>query len=325
MSPATARTELKYSIPRNRLIPEPSVLDVLASGSLFKSREGKVEGYAMPLFQASGEPSSQFAMQSRGIIYYFKHGQVYIYDEAKTIAAQLFQGAALAAGFALPGLGELAGGLSTFVEKGGEFLLDKAKDKLDERRPVAGETLGEQAKVLESRGMVLLPGANLVDVEYQVEPGGFLSKETHRLIYTYEDTQNRRARYQTGAAMKGEKSEAANTAIKMAITARMWTELEYLFSMIKAEYAPNFDAVETEMRAAFDKQHGDGTAARSLEFTKEVNDWYESEVKQNGFTTTLCGQRALAMLEPMREVYDRTPVLGGMMQNLRALAAGQTT
>lgn len=61
--------------------------------------------------------------------------------------------------------------------------------------------------MLETRGVVVLSGVNLVDVEYQIEPGGFLSEEIHRVIYTYEDAQHQLMRYQTGAPMKGSKGE----------------------------------------------------------------------------------------------------------------------
>lgn len=323
MSAAVARTEQKYSIPRNPVIPEPSVLDILLSGTLLKSPDGKAAGTAMPLFRASGEAGSTFAMQKRGAIYYFKHGQLYVYDEAKTAAAQLFEGVALSAGFILPGLGEMAGALSTFVEKGGEMLLEKVGEKINEPKHHGQMTYGDQAKALESRGAVMLPGVSLVDIEYQVEPAGFLSKEVHRLIYTYEDGQHQLTRYQTGATMKGNKSEPANTAIKIALNARMWGELGYLLPKIKDEFAQGFDAIESEMRIAFEQKHGDGTADRSLDFVKEVGDRYQAEVERNGFTVAASAQRALELLEPMRDVYDRTPVLCDMMRDVRALAAGK--
>lgn len=49
MCAAVARTEQKYSIPRNPLIPEQTALDILAPGSLFKSQNGAAEGYAVPV------------------------------------------------------------------------------------------------------------------------------------------------------------------------------------------------------------------------------------------------------------------------------------
>jgi hypothetical protein len=187
MRAAIARTEKKYSTPRNSVIPDQSLLDILASGSLLRSRDGKVEGAAMPLFHARGEAGSQFSMQKPGVLYYFKYGHIYVYDEARTAAAHLFEGATVAAGFMLPGLGELAGGMSEFVGKGGEMLLEMASDKIKEGKPHSQVTYRDQAAMLESRGVVVLLGVNLVDVEYQIEPAGFLSKERHRQIFTYED------------------------------------------------------------------------------------------------------------------------------------------
>ncbi|MEO7041432.1 MAG: hypothetical protein ABI035_04150, partial [Gemmatimonadaceae bacterium] len=187
MCAAAARTEKKYSIPRNAIIPEQSALDVLISGSLMKSRDGSVEGYAMPLFRAGSEAGVQFSMQKRGVMYYFKYGHVYVYDQAKTDAARLFEGAATAASFVLPGVSDLAGGLSTLVEKGGDLLLEKVTEKINEGPHQSQATYGDQLAMLERRGVVVLPGANLVDVEYQIEPAGFLSQEAHRQIFTYED------------------------------------------------------------------------------------------------------------------------------------------
>ncbi len=325
MCAAPARTEQKYSIPRNPLMPEPSVLDILFSGTVIKTPDGNAAPIAVPLFRATGEAGSQFSMQQRGVLYYFKHGLIYVYDAAQTVAMQLFDGVKLSAAFVLPGIGEMAGGLSELVQKGGEILLEKVGDTIKERQSPAQETFGDQVKMLESRGVVLLSGANLVDVEYQVEPAGFLSKETHRLIYTYENTQHQVTRYQTGAPSKGKKAEAANMMINQALNTRMWAEVDYLFQTVKNEYAPGFDATRSEMRTAFEQQHGEGTADRSQEFVKEVTERFQAETERNGFTPAECGRRTLELLEPMREVYDKTPMLSAMMQNLRAMAAGQTS
>jgi hypothetical protein len=177
---------------------------------------------------------------------------------------------------------------------------------------------------MQSRGVVVLAGVNLVDVEYQVEPAGFMSKEIHRLIYTYEDGKHQLMRYQTGAAMKGSKAEYANTALKVALAERVWGELDYLLASVKAEYVKGFDAIIAEMRTTFEQQHGAGTADGSVEFTNEVNARYQAEAEKNGCTLAVSAKRCLELFEPMLAVYDRTPVLRETMNNLRAVAAGQT-
>jgi hypothetical protein len=55
-----------------------------------------------------------------------------------------------------------------------------------------------------------------------------------------------------------------------------------------------------------------------------VTDRFQAEIERNGFTLATGAQRVLELLEPMREVYDRTPMLSVMMQNLGAMAAGRT-
>jgi hypothetical protein len=323
MGAATARTEKKYSIPRNSLIPEQSVLDVLMSEPLLKTRDGKVEGFAMPLFRAGSDAGAQFSMQKRGVLYYFKYGHIYVYDEGKTAAAQMFEGATLAAGLVLPGLGEMAGGMSEVVKKGGEILLDTISEKINDGKHYPQATFGDQVAMLESRGMVLLPGVNLVDIEYQVEPAGFMSREVHRHILTYENTAHQRYKYQLGAPMKGNKSASAETVITIALNARKWAELSCLLRIVMNEFATGFDATQTEMQSAFEHQHGAGTAYRSAEFVKQLNERYETEIQRNGYNTQVGARRSLELLEPMRDIYDSTPVLQGMMQELRALAAGQ--
>jgi hypothetical protein len=322
MSPSAARVVKKYQIPRNPLMPEPSALGILVSGSAFKTPAGKTEGYAMPLFRATAADNS-FTMQKRGMLFYFKHGRIYIYDEARTAASHMFEGATVAAQFILPGLGELAGGMSKLVEKGGEVILETVSERIREGTPHPQETFGDQVKLLEHRGMVLMPSANLVDVEYQVIPGGFLSKESHELTYSYAGTDGVVVRYRTGAAMKGDKAALADVAINVVLNDRMWAEADYLGQRIREEYAQGFDSVESEMRADFERQHGAGAAATSTDFAKAVNDRYMAETERNGFSMLACGRRALELLEPMREFYDRTPVLSQMMQNFRAMAAGQ--
>jgi hypothetical protein len=320
MCAAAARTEQKYSIPRNPIIPEQTALDVLMSGSLFKTAKGEADGYAFPLFRADGETATKFSMQPQGVLYYFKIGHIYVTNAARTIVAQLMDGVALTAVFVLPGVGEMAGGLSTFVEKGGEFLIETLTEKVTSK-PHAERTFGEQVAMLERQGMVALPGVNLVDVEYQIEPAGFLSKERHIQIFTYVDAANRLYRYQFGAPMKGKK-ELVETALAIPLTARKWGELQTVIQMVMKEFAPGFDAIQTEMCNAFEQQHGAGTAYRSEVFVNELSARYTAETTRNGFNNQVCAERALELLEPMREIYDRTPVLKEMMQWIRAQAAG---
>ncbi len=320
MCAAAARTEQKYSIPRNPLVPEQTALDILASGSLFKTPNGDIDGYAVPLFRADGGAGATFSMQQRGMLFYFKYGHIYVTDAAKTMMKQLMDGVSLTAAFVLPGVAEMAGGLSAFVEKGGDMLLEAVTEKVT-RKPSGKITYGEQIAILERQGMVALPGVNLVEAEYQVEPAGFMSKERHILIFTYVDAANRLYRYQFGAPLKGDKVESAKTLLTIPLTARKWGELEAVISIVKNEFAPGFDATKAEMTNAFEQQHGAGSAYRSEEFAKELNARYAAEIAQNGFTNQLCAQRSLELLEPMREIYDRTPVLQGMMQDMRTLAA----
>jgi len=320
MCAAVARTEQKYSIPRNPIIPEQTALDILASGSLFKSRDGEAQGYQLPLFRADGGPGAEFSMQKRGVLYYFKYGHIYVTDAAKTIAQQVMEGVSLTSAFVLPGVADMAGSLSTLVEKGGDMLIDAVTEKVS-HKPAAQVTYGEQIAMLERQGMVALPGVGLVDAEYQVEPAGFMSKERHIQIFTYVDPANRMYRYQFGAPMKGNKAGESNTMLEMALTARKWGELHALIQMVMKEFAPGFDVVKAEMRDAFEQKHGAGSAYRSEEFVKDVNARYEAETTRNGFNAQVCARRSLDLLEPMREIYDRTPVLQGMMQELRALAA----
>ena len=153
MCAAVARTEQKYSIPRNSLIPEPSVLDILASGTMLKTRDGKADGVAIPLFRATADAGSQFSMQNRGMLYYFKRGQLYVYDAAKTVPGQLFDGVSLTASFVLPGVGEMAGALSEVVQKGGEMLLETVGEK-NPRRGIsfAGDSRRSGQDAGDSRG-----------------------------------------------------------------------------------------------------------------------------------------------------------------------------
>jgi hypothetical protein len=323
MSSSAPRVMKQYQIPRNPMMPAQTALGILVSGSKFKTPDGKTEGYAMPLFRAAAAAGSSFTMHERGMLFYFKHGRIYIYDEARTAASHMFEAATVAAQFILPGLGELAGGMSKLVEKGGDMILEKVSEKIHEGTPHPQETFADQVKLLELRGMVLMPGANLVDVEYQVIPGGFLSKESHELTYSYAGPDGVITRYRTGAAMKGDKAALADVAINAVLTDRMWGEVDYLGQRIRDEYAPGFESVESEMRTAFERQHGEGSAGASADFAKAVNERYVAETERNGFSPATCGQRALELLAPMREIYDRTPVLSQMMQNFRAMAAGQ--
>jgi hypothetical protein len=123
--------------------------------------------------------------------------------------------------------------------------------------------------------------------------------------------------------MKGDKAELAKTMLAIPLTARKWGELHALLSIVMKEFAPGFDAIQAEMCNAFEQKHGAGTAYRSEEFVKELDARYTAETARNGFTNQVGAKRTLELLEPMREIYDRTPVLQGMMQELRALAAGE--
>lgn len=318
MCAAAARTVKKYSVPRNSLIPDQSLRSILLSDPLFKSGTGTVEASPMSLFHAAGDAGSKLKLQKRGVTYFFKHGTIYVYDEAKQVAAYAIDSAKCFAGALLPELG------AELLDMASDLAREIANDKLNERNTHSQDTLDQQIATLESRGVVVLPGVDLVDLEHQVEPAGFMSKEAHRLVLTFEDRARQRNRYQLGVSLTGKDVETVDTLIRMAFSFRMWGELAYIFPMVKYEYAPGFAAIFSEMRTSFEQQHGPDTAVQNPAFAKEVDDRFLAETTQNGYTVMKGAQRALELLEPMREVYDKTPVLQEMMQNLRADAAGET-
>jgi hypothetical protein len=329
MAKTEPRTEKKYSIPRNTAVPDTPLVEIIASGALFKSPTGSAQGIAVPLFRAPpGVPT--FSMDKRGVLYYFQRGVFFSYDGNRSGTSLALEAASIGASFfILPGVAELAGWGSKLVEKGGEMAIDTLKETGRERKRQARTTVGDQIKTLEALGVVVLPGVNIVEVEYQSEPGGFLSREQHRMILTYQGLDGASMRYQLGASMKGDKSERITTSITTQIhrslTERMWGEVGYFTQKVRAEFAGDFAATQAEMQADFEKRFGEGSAVTNPKFAEEVDAAYNAEVERKGFTPVKCAERMLELFSPVAESYEGVPALGVIMPNLRAVAAGRTS
>lgn len=76
----------KYSIPRNKLIPDARLMEILTSDPHWKTADGKTDGAPQPLYRTTDPMLPKSAMLKSGKLFPFKLGAIYVFDESQTEA-----------------------------------------------------------------------------------------------------------------------------------------------------------------------------------------------------------------------------------------------
>ncbi len=317
----TSQPVEKYAVPRNNGIEETSLAEVLASDPLAKDKDGTIEGSRMPLFDGGGAPNPKSALLRPGLMFSFKLGWLYVFDERQTEAQWLFQAAKMAALFVLPTVAESTGEMSHLVEEIGNKLLlgETGESGSGQKSEGAGVSWNAYLKMLNERGVVFLPGVNLVGAEHQVDPPKLFSRERHRLIMTYERPDGEQKIY----SMSFDSPHARQIVtgmIAMLFEARWWGEFSYLTDKVKLEQIDDIEAIGDAVAKEYRARYGDKVADHISDIYADYQKACDAELERKGFTSSKAGQVMLERLAPMVPYYEQVPALKQGLSALRGMA-----
>jgi hypothetical protein len=308
----------KYIIPRNRQIPDPSFADILNSGPSLKDSTGGPAGDRQWVYRGRDPKLPKSAMIPLGKLFPFTFGLIYVPEDNRLLSD--FSAEALRAGAPLALVGIAAsslGGLPLAITAGAYAAI--AQSVSPERASGAQPPRDLSAEWMK-RGAIFLPGVQIVEIEQAVDPGGFLSKGTHRLILTFERVDGQRTTY-TFMRLVGPKSQAITDAIITIILRARWkAEFDYLVAAVKSDHV-NADPVWNEYIERYKTRYGGEWGKHVKELIAEVTDVLDVELAQKGFTPQLGLAEIFKRIGPLVPYYQQAPELKEWVRAL-AEAAG---
>jgi hypothetical protein len=309
---------VKYVIPRNKLIPDPSFEDILNSGASFKNKEGKPIGDQAFLYRGSDHSLPKSAMLPEGQLFWFNLGQIFLPNKAKTyfdLAAESLKiGTTMVLGGAFESLvGELPIYLAALVHTGIEHTLFPEKEHA---APSANPVVAD----LVSQGALYLPAVQIVEVEHQVIPR-VLRKPEQRVFFTYERLDGERTTYglRFFSSLAPTEFEAM---ISFALRARRRGEFSHLSSIIKTEQFDG-DAVLASCIEKYQSRYGEQWQQHVVELIAEVNHACDEEIERKGFTKQHLYAAVLERIAPLLPYYRQVPELRDEVRLLEEGAGNQ--
>lgn len=298
----------KYVVPRNPAVPDASLLDVIGSEPIVKDNAGKVVGEHMPVFRGREIKMTLSNMLSPGYLYAFQVGWIYVPDRKRTDAEWLFEGAKEAAMMVVPGIADATGGFSRITEEIARGLIEKVPTSRRERADEsAKKSLDEVAADLEKRDTLCCAGADLVEIEHVLYPGGFLTKDDHRCVMTYERRSGERSTY--ALRFRGPSSnDAAPGFLKIMLKARSAADFGWVISTVQGEQV-DANAIWQTQLDEYKQRYGDDLPAHASELRDAFNSAINAELERKGLTNQRVAEIALGRLGPMIPYYDAVPVL----------------
>jgi hypothetical protein len=295
---------VKYIIPRNKLIPDPSFEDILNSGPSFKDTEGKPIGDPGFLYRGSDRSLPKSAMLPEGQLFWFNLGQIFLPNKAKTYFDLAVESLKIGTTIVLGGafesvVGELPIYLAALVHTGIEHTLFPEKEHA---APKANPGVAD----LVSKGALYLPAVQMVEVEHQVIPR-VLRKPEHRIFFTYERLDGERTTYGL-RFFSSLAPDVFDGMISFALRARRRGEFGQLASIIKTEQF-NGDAVLASYIEKYQSRYGAEWQKHAVELLAEVNQACDEELERKGFTKQNLYAAVLERIAPLLPYYRQVPEL----------------
>jgi hypothetical protein len=171
------------------------------------------------------------------------------------------------------------------------------------------------------RGAIFLPGVQIVEIEQAVDPGGFLSSGTHRLILTFERVDGQRTTYTIMRFVAPKTQIYIDAIITVILRSRWKAEFEYLAAAVRSDFA-NANPVWDEYIAKYKTRYGAEWGKHVKELIAEVTDVLDAELKQKGFTPQLGLAEIFKRIGPLVPYYQQAPELKDWVRALGE-AAGE--
>jgi len=313
------KSKMKYIIPRNSLVPDPSFEDILLAGPKFSDEAGNPIGDRSTFYHGNDISFPRSAQLVEGLLYWYNEGAIYIpkfasaSDQYLNFSKEMMKiGVTSVLGASVESiLGEMPRSLQAGVHTGIEHILFPEREH-------AVTQLQEIVEDLRKKGTVYLPYVQLVEFEYQMVPPRFLRKAEHRFLFTYEKLNGERMTY----GMLAQSSDPQDAFIAATIRARMGSEFGYLISAIKCEQV-NTGQILAAAIEKYQSLYGEKLIEHRAEIRVEFQSRYEQELKQKGMTDQFLHATLLERIAPLLPAYRQLPQYDQALRYLEESAAGR--
>lgn len=310
---------MKYIIPRNSLVPDPSFEDILLAGPKFRDEAGNPLGDELALFRGNDITFPRSARLVEGLLYWYNEGAIYVPKFASESDQWLnfSKGMAKMGATSILGAGaeSILGELPLYLKAGFHTGIEHV---LFPEREHAATQLKEIVEALKTKGAVFMPYVQLVDFEYQMIPPKFLRKAEHRFLFTYEKLNGERMTY----GISVHSSNPQEGFVAATIRARMGSEFGYLISAIKGEQVNAAQA----LAAAIEKYrslYGEKLIEHGAEIVTDFQSRCNEELKQKGMTDQRLHATLLERIAPLLPAYRQLPQYDQVVRYLEESAAGR--
>jgi hypothetical protein len=307
---------MKYIIPRNKLIPDPTFEAILQAGPRFTDKDGNPVGDPSTLYRGNDMSFPKSAKLIEGMLFWYNEGAIYIPNFASyadvyfDLSKQALKaGATIVLGGAVESIvGELPIYLGALVHAGIEHKLFPEKEH-------DASHLKMIAADLVTKGAVYLPYVQLVEIEYQMIPPKFLRKAEHRFLFTYERLNGERTTY-------GFWTYSSNPQDKFVLgmlDARLKSELGYLIPLIQGEQI-NSEQVWASHVEKYQSRYGEKWREHGAELVTEFKNACDEELERKGFMGQGQGLHAatLERIAPLVPYYRQIPRFKELVQFLES-------
>jgi hypothetical protein len=305
---------MKYIIPRNKLIPDPTFEGILQAGPKFTDKAGNPVGDPSTWYRGNDMSFPKSAKLIEGMQFLYNEGIVYMPKFASyadvyfDLSRQALKaGTTIVLGGAVESIvGELPIYLGALLHTGIEHKLFPEKEH-------AASHLKMVAADLVKKGAVYLPYVQLVEIEYQMIPAKFLRKAEHRFLFTHEGLNGERTTY--GFWMYS--SNPQDKVVLAFIDARLKSELGYLIPMIQGEQI-NSEQVWASHLEKYQSRYGEKWREHGAELVTEFKNACDEELERKGCKGQRLHATMLERIAPLVPYYRQIPRFREMVQFLES-------
>lgn len=182
-----------------------------------------------------------------------------------------------------------------------------------------GAALPTNTSDLVNKGVLCMPSVQIVEIEHQQTPSGFLRKEEHRVLMTYERRNGERASYiLVSWDALGPKLFEAFSSVVLASRRRL--EFAQMVTAVKAE-AVDAEPLWASHLETYRSRYGEEWAKHLNELIVEVNKLVNQELERKGVTAQRISTKILGRLGPLLPYYRQVPALNDWVRILEETAA----
>ncbi len=300
---------MKYTIPRNMQIPDPTFADVLHSGALAKDEAGHAVGQGVFAYRGANPRLPKSDLISMGKLYPFTFGSIFIPDKAQGFDQYLAETLNATMTLLVGVLPKRA--IDAMVQTPGGA----------QHKELASKAGNDTITKLENMGAFHLPGVEIVELEDVVDPGRFLRKGSHHSVLTYERLDGHRTTY-SFATFSATAERLVQATIERVLKSRAMGELDYLIAAVKSEQI-DAEPTWTAHIETYKGRYGPDWVKHIAELSADVKKVLDDALERKGFTKERAMAVILERLGPLASQYRQVPQLRDLVKGLEEAAGGE--